>query len=78
MQVRPATIDDCEWLGHGMKGVVDEGGWLATESATSEEELVERFRAAVSEGHLVFLLEDDGKPISQRSSLIMARLFPTG
>jgi hypothetical protein len=41
MQVRPARIDDCEWL-----------------------------------GHLVFLLEDDGEPISLRSSLIMARLFP--
>jgi RimJ/RimL family protein N-acetyltransferase len=63
MEVRPATIEDCEWLGRGMKVVVDEGRWLATESTATVEELVERFRGALSEGHLVFVLEDDGEPI---------------
>lgn len=63
MQVRPATIKDCEWLGQGMKVVVDEGRWLATESTATVEELVERFRGALSAGHVVLILEEEGEPI---------------
>jgi RimJ/RimL family protein N-acetyltransferase len=63
MRVRPATIKDCDWLGQGMKVVVDEGRWLATESTATVEELVERFRGALSAGHIVLILEEEGEPI---------------
>ncbi len=63
MEVRQARIEDCEWLGHGMKAVVDEGRWLATESDATVEELVERFRTGISAGHLVLLLEQEGEPV---------------
>lgn len=59
MQVRDATFEDCDALGAGMKVVVDEGIWLATEGA-SELELANRFRQAILEGHTLLVLEDDG------------------
>jgi hypothetical protein len=31
VKARPATIEDCEALGDGMKSVTAEGRWLATE-----------------------------------------------
>jgi hypothetical protein len=37
MQVRDATFEDCDAIGAGMKAVVDEGRWLATEAATELE-----------------------------------------
>jgi [ribosomal protein S18]-alanine N-acetyltransferase len=61
MEVRPATIEDCEAIAHGMKVVVDEGRWLATEAGTPVEDLVERFRAAVEWGQFLVVLEDDGE-----------------
>jgi [ribosomal protein S18]-alanine N-acetyltransferase len=59
MQVRDATFEDCDAIGAGMKAVVDEGRWLATESAT-ELELANRFRQAILEGDPVLVLEEDG------------------
>jgi RimJ/RimL family protein N-acetyltransferase len=59
VEVRDATFEDCDALGAGMKVVVDEGGWLATEAAT-ELELANRFRQAILEAHQVFVLEDEG------------------
>lgn len=59
MQVRDATFEDCDALGAGMKVVVDEGTWLATEGA-SELELANRFRQAILEGHTLLVLEDAG------------------
>jgi RimJ/RimL family protein N-acetyltransferase len=59
VQVRDATFEDCDALGAGMKIVVDEGVWLATEEAT-ELELANRFRQAILEGHEVFVLEEQG------------------
>jgi RimJ/RimL family protein N-acetyltransferase len=59
MQVRDATFEDCDTLGAGMKVVVDEGIWLATEGA-SELELANRFRQAILEGHTLLVLEDQG------------------
>jgi RimJ/RimL family protein N-acetyltransferase len=59
MQVRSATFEDCDALGAGMKVVVDEGRWLATE-AGSELELGNRFRQAILEGDPLFVLEEDG------------------
>jgi ribosomal protein S18 acetylase RimI-like enzyme len=59
MQVRDATFEDCDALGAGMKVVVDEGIWLATEGA-SELELANRFRQAILEGHTLLVLEDAG------------------
>lgn len=59
MQVRDATFEDCDALGAGMKVVVDEGIWLATEGA-SELELANRFRQAILEGHTLLVLEEEG------------------
>jgi len=62
MEVRPARIEDCEGIARGMKVVVEEGRWLATAQGTPVEDLTERFRAAVQwDGHLLFVLEDDGE-----------------
>ena len=59
MKVRPARIEDCGPIARGMKVVVDEGRWLATEAGTPVEDLEQRFRAAVEwEGQLLLVLED--------------------
>jgi RimJ/RimL family protein N-acetyltransferase len=59
MKVRPATIEDCGAIARGMKIVVDEGRWLATEASTPVEDLEQRFRAAVEwEEQLLLVLED--------------------
>lgn len=60
MQVRSATFEDCDAIGAGMKVVVDEGIWLATEGASAEE-LAERHRTAILAGEPVFVLEDGGE-----------------
>jgi RimJ/RimL family protein N-acetyltransferase len=61
MQVRPATLEDCEPLARRMKAIVEEG-WLATEPSTSIDDIEQRFRAAVEwEGHLLFVLEEEGE-----------------
>lgn len=60
MQVRSATFEDCDAIGRGMKVVVDEGIWLATEAASAEE-LAERHRTAILAGDPVFVLEDRGE-----------------
>jgi RimJ/RimL family protein N-acetyltransferase len=59
MEVRTARIEDCEAVARGMKVVVEEGRWLATEPGASVEELTERFRIAVeADEHLLFVLEE--------------------
>jgi putative acetyltransferase len=64
MRVREATIDDCDALAEGMKVVVDERRWLATESTTTTEELAERFRHSVAAAdHFLFVLEEDSETI---------------
>ena len=63
MRVRQARVEDCEAIGRGMKEVVDEGTWLATESATGAEELEERHRLAIENGELVFVLEGEGEVV---------------
>ena len=59
MQVRDATFEDCDAIGAGMKVVVDEGIWLATEEAT-ELELANRFRQVILEGDPLLVLEEEG------------------
>jgi putative acetyltransferase len=61
VRVRPATVEDCEAIGQGMKIVVDEGTWLATESTTGAAELAVRHRQAIEGGEAVFVLEDEGE-----------------
>jgi RimJ/RimL family protein N-acetyltransferase len=64
MKVRPARIEDCEAIARGMKVVIEEGRWLATEPGASVEDLAERFRAAVEwDGQYLFVLEDGGEPV---------------
>jgi RimJ/RimL family protein N-acetyltransferase len=63
MRVRPATVEDCEAIGRGMKVVVEEGSWLATESATGATELAVRHRLAIEHGEPVFALEDEGEVV---------------
>jgi RimJ/RimL family protein N-acetyltransferase len=60
MHVRSATFEDCDAIGAGMKVVVDEGVWLATEAASAEE-LAERHRTAILAGEPLFILEDSGE-----------------
>jgi RimJ/RimL family protein N-acetyltransferase len=59
MHVRDATFEDCDELGTGMKAVVDEGQWLATEVA-AELELANRYRQVILEGDPLFVLEEAG------------------
>jgi [ribosomal protein S18]-alanine N-acetyltransferase len=57
MEVRQATLEDCEAMARGMKVVVDEGRWLATEPSTTAKELEQRFRYSVeSDAHHSFAL----------------------
>lgn len=64
MEVRPATLEDCAALARGMKVVVDEGVWLATEPAIPAEDLEQRFRFSVeSDEHHSFVLLDDGEVV---------------
>ena len=59
MRVREATVEDCEALGRGMKVVVDEGRWLATELGTADQ-MTNRFAQAVlNEEHVLLALESD-------------------
>src|SRR4051794_8935963 len=77
MRVRAATSGDCERMGRGMKVVVDEDRWLATESSTPAAELAGRFQRAIEDGHFLFVLEDGDElvgslgmhPISERGVL---------
>ena len=72
MKVREATIDDCEALGRGMKIVVDEGRWLATELGTAEE-MTNRFcHAVLNEEHVLLALESESQVIGALG------LHPTG
>jgi RimJ/RimL family protein N-acetyltransferase len=61
MEVRPARLEDCAAIARGMKVVVDEGVWLATEPAIPVEDLEQRFRFSVEsdEHHPFTLLADD-------------------
>ena len=63
MRVRPATVEDCAAIGHGMKAVVDEESWLATESTTGATELEVRHRQAIESGELLFVLDDEGEVV---------------
>jgi len=63
VRVRAATLDDCAAIGRGMKTVVDEGSWLATESSTSATALEQRHRQAIESGELVFVLDDEGEVV---------------
>jgi RimJ/RimL family protein N-acetyltransferase len=64
MDARAARSEDCAAIARGMKAVVDEGRWLATEPSTPVEDLEERFRAAVEwDGGLLFVLEGEGEPV---------------
>jgi putative acetyltransferase len=63
MKVRPATIEDCGAIARGMKVVVDEGRWLATEAGTPVEELEQRFRAAVEWDEQLLLVLEDGSEL---------------
>jgi RimJ/RimL family protein N-acetyltransferase len=64
MEVRAARSEDCPALARGMRSVVEEGRWLATEESTTVEELEQRFLASVEwDGFFLFVLEQDGEPI---------------
>jgi putative acetyltransferase len=64
MEVRRATLEDCGAIARGMKVVVDEGIWLATEPAIPVEDLEQRFRFSVeSDEHHPFVLLDDGEVV---------------
>jgi putative acetyltransferase len=58
MRIRRATIEDAPALGEQMKVVADEDRWLGTQHDRTAAELTERFRSSITEGHIVFALED--------------------
>ena len=77
MEVRAATIADCEELARGMRSVVEEGRWLATESSTPAEDLEQRFRASVEwDGWFLFVARGRRRRSSARSACSRPR--PTG
>jgi ribosomal protein S18 acetylase RimI-like enzyme len=61
MEIRPARETDATALAEQMKVVVDEGRWLGTQPDSTVEDLAERFRAALAEDHILFLLEQDAQ-----------------
>ena len=62
MEVRPATLEDCEPIARGMAVVVEEGRWLATEPPARIDDLEQKARTSVEwDGHFVFVLEDGGE-----------------
>jgi RimJ/RimL family protein N-acetyltransferase len=61
--VRPARLEDCAAIARGMRVVVEEGRWLATEPSTPVEELEQRFRASVEWGQILFVIEEEGELI---------------
>jgi putative acetyltransferase len=64
MEVRPATLEDCAAIARGMKVVVDEGRWLATQPSVDADDLEHRFRFSVeSDEHHPFVLLEDGEVI---------------
>jgi RimJ/RimL family protein N-acetyltransferase len=64
MEARRATLEDCAALARGMKIVVDEGRWLATESSSPVEDIEERFRFSVeSDEHHPFALVEGAEVI---------------
>jgi RimJ/RimL family protein N-acetyltransferase len=60
MEVRRARIEDAEELGRGLKVVVDEERWVATENPVTAAELAVRTRKRFEEGQTQFVLEDEG------------------
>jgi ribosomal protein S18 acetylase RimI-like enzyme len=58
MEVRPATFADVTELTRGMKVVVDEGHWIATEAGTPLEELAKRTRRRLAEAPVNLVLVD--------------------
>ena len=54
---------DVEALGRGMKAVVDEGRWLATQPNADLAELTERYRRSLDEGRPLFVLEEGGEVV---------------
>lgn len=58
--MREATVEDSERIARGMKVVVDERRWLATQPNTSVEELAARFRAAAENDAHVLLVAEEG------------------
>ena len=64
MEVRPTTLEDCAAIARGMKVVVDEGRWLATEPSVDADDLEQRFRFSVeSDDHHSFVLLEEGEVI---------------
>ena len=63
MRIREATPEDAAGIAAGMKVVVDEGFWLATQPSTTEAELHDRFAAAIAAGDLLLVLEDEARVV---------------
>jgi RimJ/RimL family protein N-acetyltransferase len=61
MTIRRAGPGDAAAIARQMKVVVDEGGWLATESDTTLEQLTERFREGFAKENISIVAEEDGE-----------------
>jgi len=57
--IRLARSTDAPALARGMRAIVEEGDYLATQSSTSPDELERRFRKAVEEDHALLIAVDD-------------------
>lgn len=61
MEIRHATEADAPGFAEQVKAVAEEGRWIASEGDRPIEGLIERFRSAVNEGHILFVLDRDGR-----------------
>jgi putative acetyltransferase len=62
MRVRKARPEDAAAMGAGMKVVVDEGGFLATQPPVEAETLAARFARSIGDaGHVLLVLEEEGR-----------------
>jgi RimJ/RimL family protein N-acetyltransferase len=61
LRIREATPEDAAEIAAGMKVVVGEGVWLATQPSTTEAELHDRFAATIAAGDLLLVLQDGAR-----------------
>lgn len=61
MEIRLAASLDAPGLARGMRAVVEEGDYLATQSSTSEAELEARFACGINDGHIIVVVDDAGE-----------------
>lgn len=60
MKLRSAAVGDAASLARGMRVVIEEGDYLATQRSTGVAELEERFATGISDDHILVVCDEDG------------------